>query len=261
MSDAGGARGSGSGTHRVLITGATGGVGRGIALACGTVGWEVWIAARREVEGRAVAREVDQRGGIGRFVECDVADESSVTAACAAVAHAGPVHGVVHNATSNFSSVPRPATDLHLDELGHQVAVGLRGCHLLARAVHASLHETKGSFLVLTSEAGFEGKKLLSTYATVKAAQRGYMRVLAREWGADGIRVNALAPLASSPAMDDALHLDPEMRERVMRRNPLGRLGDAEHDIGPVARFLLSDESRFVTGQTIMADGGSCPIT
>jgi NAD(P)-dependent dehydrogenase (short-subunit alcohol dehydrogenase family) len=46
-----------------------------------------------------------------------------------------------------------------------------------------------------------------------------------------------------------------------MRRNPLCRLGDAEHDIGPVARFLLSDESRFVTGQTIMADGGSCPIT
>ena len=245
----------------MLITGATGGVGRGIALACGTAGWEVWIAARRETEGRAVAAEVDARGGAGRFVECDVADEASVAGVLATVAEAGELHGVVHNATSSYSGVPRSATDLHLEELGHQVAVGLRGCHLLARAAHRSLRATQGSFLVLTSEAGFEGKKLLSTYATVKAAQRGYMRVLAREWGPDGIRVNALAPLASSPAMDDALRLDPEMRERVMRRNPLGRLGDAEHDIGPVARFLLSDESRFVTGQTIMADGGSCPIT
>ena len=247
--------------HRVLITGATGGVGRGIALACGAAGWDVWIAARREAEGRAVAAEVDARGGAGRFVACDVADDASVTAAFAAVSSAGAIHGVVHNATSSYSSVPHPATELHLDELGHQVAVGLRGCHLVALAAHAPLRATQGSFLVLTSEAGFEGKKLLSTYATVKAAQRGYMRVLAREWGPDGIRVNALAPLASSPAMDDALRLDPEMRERVMRRNPLGRLGDAEHDIGPVARFVLGDDSRFVTGQTIMADGGSCPIT
>lgn len=248
-------------SHRVLITGATGGVGRGIALACGSAGWEVWIAARRATEGLCVAAEVDARGGTGRFVECDVADEGSVSTVFASLAEAGDLHGVVHNATSSFSSVPRPATELHLDELGHQVAVGLRGCHLLAHAAHRPLRVTQGSFLVLTSEAGFEGKKLLSTYATVKAAQRGYMRVLAREWGTDGIRVNALAPLASSPAMDDALRLDPEMRERVMRRNPLGRLGDAEHDIGPVARFLLGNDSRFVTGQTIMADGGSCPIT
>jgi NAD(P)-dependent dehydrogenase (short-subunit alcohol dehydrogenase family) len=252
---------SSSVSHRVVITGATGGVGRGIALACASAGWEVWIAARREAEGRAVANEVDERGGAGRFVECDVANEASVRAVFASVAEHGPLHGVVHNATSSYSSVPRPATDLHLDELGHQVAVGLRGCHLLARGAHEPLRETSGSFLVLTSEAGFEGKKLLSTYATVKAAQRGYMRVLAREWGIDGVRVNALAPLASSPAMDDALRRDPEMRERVMRRNPLGRLGDAELDIGPVARFLLCDDSRFVTGQTIMADGGSCPIT
>lgn len=247
--------------HCVVITGATGGVGRGIALACRSAGWDVWIAARRPAEGERVAGEVADRGGRGFFVSCDVAEESSVRAAMDEITAAGPLHGVVHNATSGYSSEPRPATDLALDKLGHQVAVGLRGCHLLAKAVHQPLQATGGAFVVLTSEAGFEGKKLLSTYAMVKAAQRGYMRVLAREWGPDGIRVNALAPLAASPAMDDALRRDDAMAERVMRRNPLGRLGDAELDIGPVARFLLSDDSRFVTGQSIMADGGSCPIT
>ena len=61
--------------------------------------------------------------------------------------------------------------------------------------------------------------------------------------------------------MTTAFENDPEMATRVLARNPLARLGDAETDIGPVVRFLLSDESRYVTGMTLMADGGSCPIT
>lgn len=87
------------------------------------------------------------------------------------------------------------------------------------------------------------------------------MRSLAREWGPAGIRVNAIAPLASSPAMDEAFISDPEMRDRVNSRIPLGRLGDATEDVGTVVRFLLSDEARYLTGQTLMVDGGSCPIT
>ena len=94
----------------------------------------------------------------------------------------------------------------------------------------------------------------------VKAAPRAYVPVLAREWGPHGIRVNALAPLAGSPGMAKAFELDVPMRDRVMSRIPLGRLGDAEGDIGPVARFLLGPDAGFVTGQTVMVDGGSCPV-
>jgi NAD(P)-dependent dehydrogenase (short-subunit alcohol dehydrogenase family) len=73
--------------------------------------------------------------------------------------------------------------------------------------------------------------------------------------------VNAVGPLAASPAMERAFRSDPEMERRVMGRIPLGRLGDATADIGGAVRFLLSDEARFITGQTLMVDGGSATVS
>jgi NAD(P)-dependent dehydrogenase (short-subunit alcohol dehydrogenase family) len=246
----------------VLVTGASGGVGRGIAIACGQAGWTVWIAARREAQAAEVAAEVDAAGGRGRAVVCDVADPASVhDTVSAVVASAGRLDGVVHNATSGLSPRPTDLTDVPLAEVADHVAVSLRGTYLLAVASHAHLKLTGGAYVVLTSEAGFEGKARLPVYAAVKGAQRGVVRSLAREWGPDGIRVNGLAPLASTPAMEQAFANDPAMSARVLGRNPTGRLGDAVDDIGPVVRFLLSDEARYVNGLTVMADGGACPIT
>jgi NAD(P)-dependent dehydrogenase (short-subunit alcohol dehydrogenase family) len=246
----------------VVVTGASGGVGRGIALACGAAGWTVWIAARREAEGTAVADEVTAAGGEGRFVECSVDDPASVDATVAAVVTgSGRIDGVAHNATSGRSPVPGALADLPVADFGDHVAVSVRGTYLMAKAALPHLAASRGAFLVLTSEAGFEGKARLPAYAAVKAAQRGLLRALAREWGPLGVRVNGLAPLASTPAMVEALSLDPSMEARVLGRNPLGRLGDATDDIGPVARFLLGPDSGFVTGNTVMADGGACPIS
>jgi NAD(P)-dependent dehydrogenase (short-subunit alcohol dehydrogenase family) len=251
----------------VMVTGGSGGVGRGIALACADAGWTVWIAARRAAEGTAVADEVTARGGTGRFVACEVGDADSVdTAIATVVTTSGRLDGVVHNATSGLSPVPGHLADVALADLADHVAVSLRGTYLLARAALPHLAASTagaagGSLVVLTSEAGFEGKARLPAYAAVKAAQRGVVRALAREWGPRGVRVNALAPLAATPAMVTAFERDPAMEARVMGRNPLGRLGDAADDIGPVARFLLSPDARFVTGNTLMADGGSCPIS
>ena len=246
----------------VIITGASGGVGRGIALSCGDHGWTVWIAARRRAEGTAVADEVTAAGGEGRFVACSVDDPASVDDAVAeVVATSGHLDGVAHNATSGRSPVPGPLEDLPVAHFGDHVAVSVRGTYLMARASLPHLTASRGSFLVLTSEAGFEGKARLPAYAAVKAAQRGLLRALAREWGPRGVRVNGLAPLASTPAMTEALALDPSMEARVLGRNPLGRFGDATTDIGPVARFLLGPGSAFVTGNTLMVDGGACPIS
>jgi NAD(P)-dependent dehydrogenase (short-subunit alcohol dehydrogenase family) len=249
-------------TRVVLITGASGGVGRGIAVACGAAGWEVWIAARREREGSAVAAEVDAAGGRGRFVACDASDAPSVAAAVATIdGESGRLDGVVHNATSGFSSVSAPLDEVTTAQLEDHIAVAVRGTYLLARHAYHALVASRGSYVVMTSEAGFEGKKLLGAYAMVKAAQRGLVRSLSREWGPDGVRVNAVAPLALTPAMERAFASDPSMEERVMSRNPLRRMGDPVDDIGPAVRFLLGDDSRYVTGQTLMVDGGSCPIT
>ncbi len=246
----------------VLVTGASGGVGRGIAIACGQAGWTVWIAARREAQAAAVAAEVDAAGGQGRAIVCDVADQSSVTSTVAAVvARDGRLDGVVHNATSGLSPRPTDLADVAFSDVGDHVAVSLRGTYLLAVTAHPHLRAAGGSYVVLTSEAGFEGKSRLPIYAAVKGAQRGVARSLAREWGPDGIRVNCIAPLASTPAMEQAFAHDPAMSARVLGRNPSGRLGDAVDDIGPVVRFLLSDDAAYVNGLTLMADGGACPIT
>jgi 3-oxoacyl-[acyl-carrier protein] reductase len=244
----------------IIVTGATGGVGRGVALACAEAGWSVWIAARRETEGNEVAAEATAIGGQGHFVSCDVGDPGSVRSAIDTVMrHDGRLDGIVHNATSGLSPVPVPLHEVSLTDFQNHIDVALRALHSLARIGFEPLKATQGSLLVMTSEAGFEGKAKLPPYAGVKGAQRGFARALAREWGRDGIRVNSLAPLASTPAMERAFELDPDMGSRVLGRNPLGRLGDSKDDIGRAARFLLSDDSRYVTGHTLMVDGGSCP--
>jgi 3-oxoacyl-[acyl-carrier protein] reductase len=246
----------------VLVTGASGGVGRGIALACGRAGWTVWIAARREREAAEVALEVDRAGGRGHSVTCDAADRESVAGAVdAVVSCSGRLDGAVHNATSGLSPRPCDLAEVPMADVADHVAVSVRGTYLVAAAVHPHLVESSGALVVLTSEAGFEGKANLPVYAAVKGAQRGLARALAREWGPEGVRVNAVAPLAATPAMSEAFERDPEMADRVLARNPLGRLGDATDDVGPVVRFLLSDDARYVNGLTVMADGASCPIT
>lgn len=246
----------------VLVTGASGGLGRDVACACAERGWTVWVAARRASEGAAVVAEIEGRGGSARFVHCDAGEQRSVDQALASVlARDGRLDGLVHNATSGLSPRPGRVAELALEDFRDHVGVSLRGSYLLARAGFAALKESRGSLVLLTSEASFEGKARLPAYAAVKAAQRGLARSLAREWGSHGIRVNCLAPLASTRAMEEAFQLDPDMKERVLARHPMRRLGDGEQDIGPAVCFLLSQDSRYVTGHTLMADGGSCPVT
>lgn len=253
---------NGSERRVIAVTGASGGVGRGIARACGAAGWTVWILARRREQGSTVAAEVDDLGGTGRFAACDVTDRASVEAAVDEILDgSGRLDGVVHNSTSGRSSQATPFDSITVDQLEDQIAVSVRGIHLLARAAEPALTESGGAFVVTTSEAGFEGKKLLAAYAMVKAAQRGLVRALAREWGPLGIRVNAVAPLAMTEAMDRAFASEPAMEARVRSRIPLDRIGDPELDIGPAVRHLLSSDGRFLTGQTVMVDGGSCQIS
>ncbi len=109
----------------------------------------------------------------------------------------------------------------------------------------------------MTSPAGMEGSRMLPAYGIVKAGLRGFVKSLAREWAPLGVTVAAVSPLAETPALAAAYGQDPELpRARLARRVPLGRLGDAEHDIGPAVVFLASDAARYVTGQTLAVDGG-----
>lgn len=240
----------------VMVTGAAAGVGRGIALACAAAGAHVIVATRRE-NGLELVRQIDQRGDAASWAQCDVTDRPSVERAVQeAVARTGALDAVVHNATSNQSSQPHwlEAVDRALfdDHLG----VSLRGAYHCAVASFDALRATRGTLLVMTSPAGVEGSATLPLYATVKGALRGFAKSLAREWAADGVRVNVVSPLAFSPAMEQAITADPAMEGRLNRRVPMGRVGDPEADVGVAVAFLVGPDAEYITGQTLGVDGG-----
>ena len=242
-----------------VVTGAGQGVGRGIALALAAEGAAVVIAARRAETGDPVATEIRDRGGLAVCVETDVGRRADIEACVAAtVGEFGRLDVMVHNAITGRSSEPHrlESVDLDLwDELSRTVVWASVWC---AQAAHPHLRRSEAGRLVLVSSpAGVEGSGGLPLYAAVKGAQRGLAKSLAREWGPDGITVNCLAPVAVTPALDKAFAANPDLRPRIEARTPLRRLGDPEADIGGVVAFLASDAAGYVTGQTVVCDGGS----
>ena len=239
-----------------LVTGAGQGVGEGIARALAAAGAAVVVATRRAATGEPVAESIGAAGHEALFVRCDVTETADVEAAvAAAVERFGGLDVMVHNAVSP----PGPPAPLQLTDDGviaAQIATSTTAVFRCARASLPHLRCRPGTMILLTSPAGVEGSANLPVYATVKAAQRGILKSLAREWGPHGVRVNAIAPVARTPAMDAAVAANPALEDRLTGRTALGRIGDATADIGPVAVFLASDSARYITGQTIVADGG-----
>lgn len=242
-----------------IVTGAGQGIGRGIALALAGAGANVVIAARRAETGEPVAAEIRARDSRAVCVETDVADRASVERAVeSAVDTFGRLDIVVHNAFTSKGSTPHRVE--HADESlwNEYSGTGVWASFHCARAAYSHLAGTgRGRLILLTSPAGVEGSASLPLYAAVKGAQRAFAKSLAREWGPDGITVNCIAPVAVTPALERAFLANPDLRPRLEARTALGRLGDAEHDIGAAAVFLASDAASFVTGQTIVCDGGS----
>ena len=239
-----------------VVTGAGQGVGAGIAAALAAAGAAVVVATRRASTGEPTAAAIRAAGHNAVFVRCDVTDSDDVQATVAAACERfGGLDVMVHNAVSP----PGPPRPLQLTEDGviaAQIATSTTAAYHCARASLPYLRRRPGSMILLTSPAGVEGSANLPVYATVKAALRGILKSLAREWGPHGVRVNAIAPVARTPAMDAAVASNPALEDRLAGRTALGRIGDAAADIGPVAVFLASDSARYITGQTIVADGG-----
>ena len=239
-----------------MVTGAGQGVGEGIARCLAAAGAAVVVATRRAENGEPAAAAIRATGARARFARCDVTDAADVDAAVATAVDAfGGLDIVVHNAVSP-PGPPAPIQAVDDATIAAQIATSTKATFLCARAAHRHLRVRPGTFLVLTSPAGIEGSGNLPLYGTVKGAQRGLLKSLAREWGPDGIRVNALAPVAWTPALETATAANPTLEARLNARTPLGRIGSAADDVGPVAVFLASGLARHVTGQTVCVDGG-----
>jgi len=208
-----------------------------------------------------VAAEIGARGDIAAAAICNVTIASDVENAIAAsIAEFGALDAIVHNANSAYGSRPIPIEAVEEANWDDQVAVALRAVRNIATAGFAELKQRQGALVILTSSSGVEATAGIPVYSAVKAAQRALAKSLAREWGPHGVRVNALAPSAVTPAVGRYLEAEPLMRDWMLARASLRRLGDAESDIGGAVAFLIGPDSAFVTGQTLFVSGGSLMV-
>jgi 3-oxoacyl-[acyl-carrier protein] reductase len=242
----------------VIVTGAGGGVGFGIAKAMAQHGAHVVVAARRADNGEPAAHDINASTDVGSavFHKCDVTSRASIEETVAfTVETFGRLDCVVHNAVSAVGP-PTEVQDIAPELWQGMIASAVRASFDCAQVAYPHLKATRGSYLLITSATAIEGSIYLPVYGMVKAAQRGFGKSLAREWGPDGIRVNLIGPVAMTPALEVAYKANPVLEARLVKRTPLQRVGDPAADIGPAAVFFASDLARFVAGQTLIVDGG-----
>jgi 3-oxoacyl-[acyl-carrier protein] reductase len=242
----------------VVVTGAGQGVGEGIARACAAEGANVVIAARRAETGEPVARAIREVGGEAVCVVTDVTSRAAMVGCVdTTVARYGGLEVMIHNAYRGASPHRLEDVDVELWDRNSRTAVWGSYYSAVLAYPHLAAAGDRGRLILITSPSGVEGSVNIPIYSPVKAAQRAMAKSLSREWGPVGITVNCIAPVAASPSLVGAFEQNPVLKERVEARTSLRRIGDPERDIGSVAVFLASDQGGYVTGQTIVCDGGS----
>jgi NAD(P)-dependent dehydrogenase (short-subunit alcohol dehydrogenase family) len=231
--------------RHVLVTGGASGIGVEIVRAFVRNRADVAVLDIDRAAGEAVAQEL----GV-RFIECDLTD---VDALRAAAAEAGPVTVLVNNAADDRRYSLEEITPEQWDAAQ---AVNLRHHFFLAQAVVGGMRAAGGGSIVnLTSVAWRRGPSGLLPYGTAKAGVIGLTNALASELGADGIRVNAIAPGAVMTPRQMRLWHTPESRARLVGLQAIPR-DVTERDIAAAALFLAADDSRMITRQCLYVDGG-----
>ena len=243
--------------RRIAVTGASRGIGREIALACASRGAAVMLFDLNESELSGLASDIHAEGGRASAHAADVRDCRAMKSAAesAEAALGGPLDGLVLNA-----GIAPPA---ELDSLSPElwntmIDVNLNGCFYSYKACEESLLRSvapRRAVVVVSSGSAFTGTGAGVHYAASKAGQIGMMLGLARALGPRGIGVNAIAPRTIRTCMLEHLYPSADQREALAAEIPLRRMGTPK-DVANTAVFLLSEDSSFIHGQTIIADGG-----
>lgn len=239
-----------------LVTGASRGIGKSIAIALAEFGADVAVAARTVEALEQTAKEIDATGRKSLVVPCDVTDSSQVEAAVQkTVEELGGLEVVVNNAGgSRFMS---PLIGVREEGWDKAINSNLKSAFLVSKAVGTHLlNQQKGSVINISSVAGVHGSPTLSFYSAAKHGMIGLTKSLAREWAPLGVRVNAISPGAVDTDIWGSLADDPQFVKMSVSQIPMGRWGKPD-EIAAAAVFLASDASSFMTGGNIVIDGGS----
>jgi len=238
-----------------IITGGGQGIGQGIATLFAQEGANVLITGRTESKLTETVAAIRAAGGTADHVTGTAGVRADAEAAAAkAVELFGGIDILVNNAQTSKPGTLFEDSDDALFAL--TMESGLYGTFQHMQAVLPHMKEKGGSIINFGSYEGIHGGVGFSAYAATKEAIRGLSRTAARELGKYKVRVNVVCPAALSPIAVQWMKDFPEEAEKVMNLVALGYLGDCEKDIGPAILFLASDDSRYVTGQTINVDGG-----
>lgn len=247
-----------------IVTGAGRGIGRAIAIEYAREGANVVVASRTSSTVEAVVGEIRAAGGEALGAVCDVGFRDQIAATVdAAVASYGTVDILVNNA-QGFGTAAAPAgspvfhalEDFPDDEWDFSFRTGLKASLWAMQAVFPFMGARGGKIINFGSGNGIGAMKGTAAYNATKEAIRSLTRTAAAEWGRYGITVNVIVPTIVTDSARDFLELRPGAEEKLLAGIPLRRMGDVDRDIGPVAVFLASPDSDFITGQTIHVDGG-----
>lgn len=239
-----------------LVTGAGQGIGRGTCLALAREGAMVAVAGRTESKCVAVAEEIRAFGGTAIALGCDVTSGSDVEDAVSRTVRSfGGLTTLVNNAQSLNDGPLELVTE---DDIELSWESGALGTFRMMQAAFPHLRASGDSCIVnFGSATAIRGSAGFGAYAMAKEAIRGLSRVAATEWGRYGIRVNVIVPHALSPAAAEFHAADPELAAQVLKTIPLGRVGDPELDIGRAVVGLASSDLSYLSGQTLMLNGGA----
>ncbi len=237
-----------------LVTGSTRGIGLAIAQAFARRGARVVVSSRKPDACEAAKDGIARAGGEVIAVPCNIGHKDQLQALVdATLAQWGTIDVLVCNAAVNphFGPLAKISDDAYDKIMNSNVRSNLWLCNMALPAMTSG-----GAAIFISSIAGLKGSRMLGAYGLSKAADSQLARNLAVEWGPKNVRVNAIAPGIIKTDFAKALYENPETEKFVTRHYPIGRLGVVE-DVAGVAVMLASRAGAFITGQTIVVDGGT----
>lgn len=238
-----------------IVTGATSGIGKAVAIALAAQGAKVVLSGRREQQGQEVVRVIEQAGGTAVYKKSDASVEKDIAELVEfAVNHFGRLDLAVNNAGI---SLIKPTQEVTEEDYRQVFDLNVWGVLAAMKHETAAMLKTGGGSIVNTSSAsGHKGYTGIQVYCGSKHAVEGMTKAVALEYATQGIRINAVAPAVIETEMFDSFAADEGIRNQLLAAHPVGHFGNTG-DVARAVLYLLDPANTFVTGTSLTVDGGS----